>query len=78
VVIRLRERGVSVGAINAYLHGANAFVKWLAENGHCQPFSIKPLKGRTRVFRSLTDAELKAILTFRPKTHCERRTYALL
>jgi len=36
VVMKLRERGVTVGGINTYLRGINVFLKWLSDNGHCR------------------------------------------
>ncbi len=78
VIMALRGRGVSVGAINTYLRGINSFLRWMAENGHCAPFTLKPLKGETRMFRSLTEKELKSIITFKPRTTTQRRLHALL
>ena len=79
VVINLRERRVKVGAVNAYIRGINVFLKWLYDNSHIpEPLSLKPLKAEKNVLRSLTEAELKAIISFKPKTLTERRLHVLL
>lgn len=78
VVIKLRERGVKVGAINSYIRGINAFLKWLSDNGHVENLSLKPLKGETKVLRCLTEKELRAIINFKPQFFYERRLRAIL
>jgi len=78
VIIKLRERGVGVGGVNAYIRGINVFIKWLSENGHCENFSLRLLKGESRIMRPLTEAELKSIISFKPKHMTERRLKTIL
>jgi len=54
------------------------FVKWLSENGHCENFSLKLLKGESRIMRPLTEAELKAIINYKPVCMTERRLKVIL
>lgn len=77
-VIAFRERGASIGGINAYIRGINVFLKWLHEEHNYENLSLKKLKGEQRVLRSFTDKELKAIIKFKPTTFTERRLHVLL
>lgn len=73
----MRERGTSPAAINNHIRGVNRFLGWLAEQGHCEPFRLPRLKPEKRTMRPTTEAELKAIGTFRPKKVSERRLQAI-
>jgi hypothetical protein len=43
-IIKMRERGTSIGAINTYVRGLNVFLKWLSkEHGHTD-LSLQRLK----------------------------------
>jgi site-specific recombinase XerD len=76
-VIKMRERGTSVGAINTYIRGINVFLGWLSrEHGHPN-LSLKKLRVEQRIFKSLTDEQLRAIISYKPKTFCEKRIHAL-
>jgi hypothetical protein len=70
-VIKMRERGTSVGAINTYIRGVNVFLRWLStEHGHPN-LSLKKLRVEQRIFKSLTDEQLRAIISYKPKTFCQ-------
>src|SRR4051812_39114322 len=72
-VIKFRERGTSTGAINTYIRGLNVFLKWLSkEHGH-PDLSLKKLKVEQRIFRSLTDEQLRAIISYKPKSVSQKR-----
>src|SRR5579885_816066 len=43
-LIVFRERGASVGGINAYIRGVNTFLKWLHEEHGYNDLSLKLLK----------------------------------
>jgi integrase/recombinase XerD len=76
-VISFREKGTSIGAINTYIRGINVFLNWLhTEHGH-ENLSLKKLRVEQRLFRSLTDAELRAVISYKPKTFCQKRIHAL-
>lgn len=74
-IVAFRERGATVGGINAYIRGINTFLKWLYEEHEYENLSLKKLKGNHRILRSLTDAELKAIVRYKPKTFSEKRLH---
>lgn len=76
-VINFRKRGTSIGAINTYLKGLNVFLKWLhTEHGQVD-LSLPRLKVEQRVFRSLTDKELKAFISYKPKSLSMKRVHML-
>lgn len=77
-VIKLRERGTSVGCINAYLRGVNAFLNWLHQEHGYDNLSLKLLKGDKRVFRALTESELRTIVRFKPQNASEKRLQTIL
>jgi integrase/recombinase XerD len=77
-IVAFRERGVKVGAVNSYIRGASTFLVWLAENGHIEPIKLKKLREEQKVLRSLTEAELKAIYSFKPKYLSEKRVHTIL
>lgn len=77
-IVIFRERGATVGGINAYIRGVNTFLKWLSEEHGYENLSLKKLKGNHRILRSLTDAELKAIVRYKPKTLSEKRLHVVL
>lgn len=77
-VIALRERGTSVGCINAYLRGVNAFLNWLHQEHGYDNLSLKLLKGDKRIFRALSESELKAIVRFKPQNASEKRLQTIL
>jgi integrase/recombinase XerD len=77
-VVIFKERGASVGGINAYIRGVNTFLKWLHDEHNYENLSLKKLKGNYRVLRSLTDDELKTIVRYKPKTFTEKRLQAIL
>lgn len=76
-IIRFRERGVSAGALNTYIRGINTFLKWLhTEHGYID-FSMKFLRVQSQVMRSLSDTEIKLLMSWRPKTNCDKRLKVL-
>ncbi|MDX6498987.1 MAG: integrase/recombinase XerD [Blastocatellia bacterium] len=78
-VASLRENGKSAACCNAYIRGINPFLTWMLENGYItEPLRVKSLKTERRVMKTLTDAQVKAIVTFRPGTFYERRLHTML
>jgi integrase/recombinase XerD len=77
-VIKLRERGTSTGAINSYIRGINVFLNWLHQEHNYENLSLKLLKCDKRIFRSLTENELKTIVRFKPTTFTEKRLKTIL
>ncbi len=76
-VIRFRERGTSSGAINTYIKGMNVFLKWLHTEHNHADLSLQKLKVEQRVFRSLTDTELKTVISYKPKSRSQKRIHQL-
>jgi integrase/recombinase XerD len=72
-LIKFRERGVSPGAINTYIRGMNTFLNWLRDEHGYENLSMKKLKGAEPVMRSLTDAEVKLLMSWKPVTECDKR-----
>jgi integrase/recombinase XerD len=78
-VISRREAGMSPCGINIYIRAMNAFSAWLKEEGHAtEQIVLKQLKAPQKAVVVFSDADLKAILSFRPTKHWEHRTSALL
>lgn len=77
-VIAFRERGLSIGGINAYIRGVNTFLNWLNQEHSYENFSLKLLKGSKPILRSLNDEELKAIFRYKPKTLTDKRLHTAL
>jgi site-specific recombinase XerD len=67
LVANMRERGISVATTDAYVRGINPFLTWLFENGHIPAhLKVPRLKVEQRVMRSLTEPQLRAIITYKP------------
>jgi integrase/recombinase XerD len=77
-IIKFRERGTSVGAINTYIRGINVYLNWLHQEHNYENLSLKTLKGDKRVFRSLSETDLKIIVRFKPKTFTEKRLHTIM
>src|SRR4051812_33522608 len=68
-VVSMRERGVKSITCNTYIKAINAFCRWLHQEGHlAEPLRLGLLKTELRVIPTLTDAEVRALLTFKPKS----------
>lgn len=78
-VIGIRQSGLSVGATNAYIRGLNSYFSWLYENGHTtEHFKLKVLKAEQKVMKTFTDEQLRALLSWKPRTFTEHRLHALI
>lgn len=78
-VIGIRQSGLSVGATNAYIRGLNSYFSWLFENGHTtEHFKLRALKAEQKVMKTFTDEQLRAIVSWRPRTFAEARLHTLL
>lgn len=77
-IITFRERGASVGGINAYIRGVNTFLRWLHEEHGYDNFSLKLLKGSKPLLRCLTDEEIKVIVRYKPINITEKRLHTAL
>jgi integrase/recombinase XerD len=78
-IVRMRSNGMSVGAVNAYIRGLNPFLSWLFENGHlAENLMLKKLKCPEPQMKTFSDAEIRSLLNFKPKTKSEKRLLVIL
>ena len=71
-IVKMRESGKSVAAVNAYLRGMRPFVNWLHENGHLQErLKLKKLKCEEKAIRTFSDAHIRALLSYK---HRQKRS----
>lgn len=78
-VLAMREGGMKPSTCNVYIRGINSFLSWLHKNEFItEPLKIKLLKTEQRVMKTFSDQQLKAIVSFKPKTFTEFRIHALL
>jgi integrase/recombinase XerD len=76
-VVALRDRGVRPVTVNTWLRALNAYCRWLHEEGVLrEPTKLKPLKLEKRFVKTLDDAALRAVLTFKPKGYAQWRVHA--
>ncbi len=76
-VIALRDRGVRPVSCNTWLRALNAFCRWLHDEGVLrEPVRLKPLRLEQRLVKTLDEAALRAILTFKPKGCAQWRVHS--
>ena len=75
----LKKSGISICAINCYARSFNSYLTWLYKEGYVsEPLRLALLREQKRVFKPLTDQQLRAILSHKPRTFGERRFHTLL
>jgi site-specific recombinase XerD len=78
-VIGLQKSGVTISTVNSYARAINSYLTWLFKEGHIsEPLRLKLLRNQKRIFKPLTDQQLRLILSFKPRTVTERRLHSLL
>lgn len=77
-IMQRREAGMSPCGINIYIRAMNAFSAWLKEEGHAEQIVLKQLPAPIKPVTVFSDADLRAILSFRPTKLWEQRTSALI
>ncbi len=78
-VTAMREAGKSPACVDAHTRGINPFLTWLHENEYLgEHLKVKRAKLEQRVMRTFSEAELKALVSYKPKDYYERRTHAML
>jgi integrase/recombinase XerD len=76
LVIALRERGIRPVTTNTYIAAMNAFCRWLHEEGHLAvPVKLQKLRVEKRVLTLLDDAQMRALIRFRPRTFRQARVH---
>jgi integrase/recombinase XerD len=77
-VITLRERGLTPGGINMYARTINSYLSWLHAEGHVpERLRIKLLPNPPKPYATLTDTDLRRLVTFTPKSWSAYRTWTL-
>lgn len=78
LTVRLRDRGVSPITCNSYARGLNAFLKWLHDEGHVgTQLKIPFQRTERRVLQLLNEAQLRTLITFKPKNRAQLRAFTL-
>lgn len=73
-VVELRESGKFVSCVETYTRGINPLLTWLHENHHLKErLKVKRAKLEQQIMKPLSDAQLRAIIAFRPKNRYELR-----
>jgi len=77
-VVAMREQGLTPGGINVRLRSINSFLTWLHEEGHLhEPLRVKRLENPPEPIQTLSDQDVKRLVTHRPKGRIETRTWML-
>jgi integrase/recombinase XerD len=77
-VVALRERGVIAITCNNRIIALNAFLRWMHQEGNlAAPIRIPLQKVEQKTVPTLTDSQLRALLTFKPKQWGQRRAFVL-
>src|ERR1043166_4251067 len=78
-IIGLQKSGVSTCTINCYARSFNFYLSGLYKEGYfSEPLRLALLREQKHVFKPLTDQQLRAILSFRPRTFGGQRLHAML
>lgn len=78
-VMQTRGRGVSPTSCNVYIRGVNSFLTWLYESEYLpEKLKIQQLKEDKKVIQTFSEAQLRAILSWKPSGFCQMRLHALL
>jgi site-specific recombinase XerD len=78
-VVRLRERGLTPGGVNMYVRSINSYLTWLHDDGHAAArLRVKLLRVTLHQHTLLTDAEVKALVRFKPTSRHHKRAHVLV
>jgi integrase/recombinase XerD len=76
LVIALRERSIRPVTVNTYIAAMNAFCVWLHQEGQLgAPVKLQKLRVEKRVLTLLDDAQMRALIRFRPRTFRQARVH---
>ena len=76
-VMKLKESGINATSVNVYVCGINSFLSWLWENNLIsERLKIKYLKEEKKVIQTFSDAQIKALIHWKPKDWHEWRLHA--
>jgi integrase/recombinase XerD len=71
-VVRMRERGLKATGCNCVIRAINAYLKWSGSS-----LKIRPLKEPKLVLPTLTEAQVKSLVAWKPQGKFEVRLYTL-
>lgn len=75
-VVALRQRGVRPVTCNTYIAAMNALCLWLHQEGHApERVKLAKLRVEKRVLAVLDDAQMRALIGWKPKTFRQARTH---
>ncbi|MEO6725393.1 MAG: hypothetical protein ABIU20_01520, partial [Blastocatellia bacterium] len=72
-IVGMRQNGLSPVTCNISIRAINSFLSWLHEKGHIPVLKMKQLKVEQRVRKTISDAQMKAMLSWKPETRAEHR-----
>jgi integrase/recombinase XerD len=83
VVMRMREKGLKATACNSTAQAINAYLHWHSGNGGkcgagCRHLRIRQLKEPQFILPTFTAAQIKRLITWRPKGKYQRRLHLLI
>lgn len=75
-VVALRDRGLRPVTVNTWLRALNAYCRWLQERGVLtERVALQPLRVKKRFVKTLDDAALRALLSFKPAGYAQWRIH---
>jgi integrase/recombinase XerD len=77
-VMKLCESDISHVTVNSYIRGFNTFLTWLYENEHTENIRIKKIKEGKRGIKTYSEADIKKMLSYRPKTFAQHRLHSMI
>jgi integrase/recombinase XerD len=78
-VVNMRAAGMTPVSCNVYIIGINAFLMWLHLNEHHEKrLKIQKLKVEQKIIKAFSEAQLKAIINYKPKDYYEMRLHAMM
>lgn len=78
-VVSLRQRDVKPISCNTYIKALNTFCLWLHEEGHLsERVALSPLKFEKRLIETLTDEQMKTLLSVKPHRFDQWRLHAIV
>ncbi len=78
-ITSMREGGMSASCADAHIRAINPLLTWLHVNELTDThYRVTRIKFEKRVMKTFTEAQIKAIINYKPKDLIEKRTHTLL
>jgi integrase/recombinase XerD len=75
-VVASRDRGLRTVTVNTWLRALNAFCRWLQDEGVLtERVKLQPLRVEKRFVKTLDDAALRTLLTYKPVGYAQWRVH---